>query len=514
MEHREIIEHIVRGMEHYMETLADAPHMEKHSDGICSWIQPKGGMEGPAAVYRADFGGRTEERVKGILQAYLNSAIPKYWCPMPLSPVKNLRGMLVSCGLAEPDAGVSLGMALCPEEYEPARKDTTGSSAVHVRRVTSPEDFRLWTGIVNPVLHECELLDPELYYPLCESGKMAAFLGFWGDVPAAASATMRRDGGGTLEFIATLPDYRKRGLGAAVCRAAIEQLIGEGVSIITLRAREMGVSLYTSLGFQAYFSTADLNGSDIMSCISLIPYDRVNVMKTLEEESIRALGIEKWREIVSGIEVPADSMREEHLSRLMRTFMKRYDEKVPGPVAQAIFCRVKHGLKHGDFAWAREKFLQYRDIDAFCAAMRRETLEGFAKSAREGSQFHGQPVDDGVLRFVMEQPYLLYGAREGKRIVAVAIPCQTQAYLAETDLTKKRYYACHCQLARHSILQDDGSVSSTLCHCSLGHTKVFWEAALDVELPGEVESSVLNGDLLCRFSIPLPDEIIKQYVRA
>lgn len=256
MDNKAIIEHIVEGMEHYMETLADAPHMEKHSDGICFWIQPKDGIEGPAAVYRADFTGKSKEEVLGILQAYRSGGIPKYWCPMPLSPVMNLQEMLVTYGLAEPRTEASLGMALFPQEYEPAPKDA-GASAVHVRRVTSPEDFRLWTGIVNPVLHECELIDPQLYYPLCESGKMVCFLGFYGNVPAAASATMRRDGNGTLEFIATLPDYRKRGLGSAVCRATIEQLIGDGVSIITLRASKMGVPLYASLGFRAYFSTAD-----------------------------------------------------------------------------------------------------------------------------------------------------------------------------------------------------------------------------------------------------------------
>jgi len=256
-----------------------------------------------------------------------------------------------------------------------------------------------------------------------------------------------------------------------------------------------------------------MNESSIMSCIDLIPYDRVNIMKTLEEESIRELGLRKWNEIISGLEVPSDDMEEERASRVMRAFLKSYDEKMPSQVTRAIFRRVKHGLTHGDFTWAREKFLQYCDIDAFCAAMRRETIEGFTKSAQKGSRFHGQPVDDDVLRFVMEQPYLLYGAREGRRIIAVAIPCETQAYLAERDLTKKRYYACHCQFARHSILQIEGAVSPTLCHCSLGHTKVFWEVALGEQLSGAVESSVLDGGLLCRFTISLSDEIMKKYVR-
>jgi len=251
---------------------------------------------------------------------------------------------------------------------------------------------------------------------------------------------------------------------------------------------------------------------NIMSCIHQIPYDKVNIMKTLEEESIKALGQDNWNEIVSGIEVPADDMEPEKLSNVMRVFLRRYDRCVPFEISRTIFCRVKHGLKHSDFVWAREKFEQYNDIDKFCAAMRRETIDGFMNSAKNGSWYHGQPVDDSVLRFVIDQPNLLYGARSGNKIIAIAIPCETKMYLMETDKRKKRYYACHCQFAKKSILQTEGVVSNTLCHCSLGHTKVFWEAALDIELLGEVESSVLGDGLLCRFAIHLPEEIMNRYV--
>lgn len=59
---------------------------------------------------------------------------------------------------------------------------------------------------------------------------------------------------------------------------------------------------------------------NIMSCIHQIPYDKVNIMKTLEEESSKALGQDNWNEIVSGIEVPADDMEPEKLSNVMRVF--------------------------------------------------------------------------------------------------------------------------------------------------------------------------------------------------
>jgi len=145
--------------------------------------------------------------------------------------------------------------------------------------------------------------------------------------------------------------------------------------------------------------------------------------------------------------------------------------------------------------------------------MRKETLDGFTRAAKTGESFHGQPVDESVLQFVKEQPYLFYGAREKNRIEAIAIPCETKKYLEELDMNKKRYFACHCQFARESILQIGGAVSKTLCNCSLGHTKIFWEAIFDIPLDGEVVSSVLGNELLCRFAIYLPDEVMNKYVK-
>ena len=143
-----------------------------------------------------------------------------------------------------------------------------------------------------------------------------------------------------------------------------------------------------------------MSESNIMSCLDQIPYDKLNIIKTLEEESIKTLGQEKWNDIISGIEVPFDDMEHEKLNIAMRVFLKRYNERVSFEVSQNIFCQVKHGLKHGDFTWARDKFLQYNDIDAFCAAMRRETIEGFTQSAKDGSYFAIYLPDEIIIQYV------------------------------------------------------------------------------------------------------------------
>ncbi len=83
--------------------------------------------------------------------------------------------------------------------------------------------------------------------------------------------------------------------------------------------------------------------------------------------------------------------------------------------------------------------------------------------------------------------------------------------LKETDEGRKRFHYCHCLFARTSLLSDEGIVSKTICNCSLGLIISSWEEILGIKLDGDVVSSVLGGDDLCRFVIYLPKEFIEKY---
>lgn len=248
---------IVRGMEYYLETLALPPHMEHYDDGQCAWIRPRQGAVGPACTYRVCFGEKSDAELRAMALAYREQGAPRSWLTTPFSTPARVGGLLMELGLIDPtDADLhDEGMAIPPERMSDLDfLSESGASALRVERVATPEAFVHWTRITNDVLHGMELLDPALYYPLCESGKMACFLGWDGDRPMSTAATMREDGNATLEFIATLPGARGRGFGTAVCRAALRQLVGEGAELVSLRARAMGVSLYRKLGFETYFT--------------------------------------------------------------------------------------------------------------------------------------------------------------------------------------------------------------------------------------------------------------------
>lgn len=243
-------------MEYYLEVLAIPPHMERYDDGMCAWIKPKEGKLGPACVYKVMFQGKTDEEIHEKIRIYREKGAPDVWLLTPLSAPLHIRKILAEEGLVEPEppAVSDLGMALLPEQMNDVWKNVACTSDIVVKRVNHPEEFVTWTDIVNPILHGCQLIAPESYYPLCESGKMVCYMGYDGNKPVTTLAAMNHEGNATLEFISTLPEHRKKGIATEICRAAIRQLANDGVYMISLRAFPMGVSLYESLGFRSYLS--------------------------------------------------------------------------------------------------------------------------------------------------------------------------------------------------------------------------------------------------------------------
>ena len=96
----------------------------------------------------------------------------------------------------------------------------------------------------------------------------------------------------------------------------------------------------------------------------------------------------------------------------------------------------------------------------------------------------------------------------------LAIPLVVACYdpdrwLKEKDPKMRRYYACHCQLAREAILNDVSEPLGTFCYCSAGYEKLPLEVILGVPLKVEVLESALAGGERCRFSIKIPKDKLK-----
>jgi hypothetical protein len=242
-----------------------------------------------------------------------------------------------------------------------------------------------------------------------------------------------------------------------------------------------------------------------------IEYKSEIIMDTLKNEVINQLGPQAWDVLTDSIGAPDIENECKCGCGTMRELMRRFDAMADDKAAKAVLTRVRHGLKHSQFDWAKKKFEECgRNIEEFMKRTYQEDVELFTKLRDTGGDFYGQPITGEVFDFIFRAGILTENSRRGSEIQITAFPYDMVNYLKETDERKKRYYACHCPFARESILSEDGEVSKTLCYCSLGHAKVMWEAIFGIELDGEVVESVLGGALMCRYAIYLPEELIQR----
>ena len=101
------------------------------------------------------------------------------------------------------------------------------------------------------------------------------------------------------------------------------------------------------------------------------------------------------------------------------------------------------------------------------------------------------------------------GLLVGDKVIKSKIPFAPDKWLAEKDPKMRRYYSCHCQLARDAILNETSKPLGTFCYCSAGYEKFPLEVVLGVSLEIEVLENVLDGGKRCRFAVTIPKDKLK-----
>jgi GNAT superfamily N-acetyltransferase len=133
-----------------------------------------------------------------------------------------------------------------PDEAEPA--------GAHLRWVRSDDDLTDFRRVVQAGFAESEE-ERELVAAVfakresVSDGDAAAVVSIDG-VDAAAAMVIRLDDAGVVSWVATVPEYRRRGLGAFVARAVTNAGFDLGASFVTLQASSMGHGVYERIGYR------------------------------------------------------------------------------------------------------------------------------------------------------------------------------------------------------------------------------------------------------------------------
>jgi predicted GNAT family acetyltransferase len=183
-----------------------------------------------------------ENRVKAISARLRDADCPAYFWVGPCTTPTNLSEILIDNGwthLASPPAMVvDINLMAKPPAPEGMR----------LQRVTDGESLTEWRKAVSTGFH----MKPEVteLFSLLEGNQMRLYTAFLGDEIVGTTALITHNGVAGIYCVSTFPEFRGRGIGAALTTLPLLEAHSEGYQIGTLQASSMGFPVYKRLGFQ------------------------------------------------------------------------------------------------------------------------------------------------------------------------------------------------------------------------------------------------------------------------
>jgi hypothetical protein len=187
-----------------------------------------------------------------------------------------------------------------------------------------------------------------------------------------------------------------------------------------------------------------------------------------------------------------------------RRAVEGLEAALPEAACRRALAGNLHRIPASAFEEQRALFRESGGVDEFLRRLHARAIAEIESSMRSGRLWYEQEITPAVVALVRGNQEILSGVRRGDRIYVTKIPYDPKGWLAERDPLRRRYLACHCPLARESIISGRDRVPGTWCYCSAGFEKLQFEAAFGEELAVELLESVLAGGDRCRFAITIP----------
>ncbi|GMT48995.1 MAG: hypothetical protein IEMM0008_0534 [bacterium] len=193
-----------------------------------------------------------ESAVEDALSPFRQRKIPAFWWAGTVTQFINLDRFLKAKQLVH--AFQAFGMAM---ELDNLNTDIKIPDSLAIQRVHDTQTFKTWCDIVSNVykfpnfvkeqwfnMYMAVGLDPDnpwRHYTASLNGKAVA-----------ASSLFLGAGVASVSNVATLPGFRRRGIGSAITRQSLHEARVEGFYITTLWASKKGMGVYKGMGYKEY----------------------------------------------------------------------------------------------------------------------------------------------------------------------------------------------------------------------------------------------------------------------
>jgi hypothetical protein len=234
-----------------------------------------------------------------------------------------------------------------------------------------------------------------------------------------------------------------------------------------------------------------------------------SVLPSISERLASIAGEEARDRVFEGVEAPPLGSPPEEFPPVTRRLMSRLEAQLSQETCRRVLAWNHHRVPRERFAEDRERLLQAGSVDEFLVGLHGRAVVELERYMAEGRIWYEQVITPRVVEYVRGNQEVLAGVRRGDRIYMTKFPYAPEEYLTETDPLMRRYYACHCPLARASILEGGSDFPSEWCYCSGGFEKLLFDVVFGEEVEVEVLESALAGDPRCRFAVRIPEGKLK-----
>ena len=192
-----------------------------------------------------------------------------------------------------------------------------------------------------------------------------------------------------------------------------------------------------------------------------------------------------------------------------KELLDRLSASLPPGELKKVLAGNHHRIPIEHFSEMKKRYEKANTMEGFLAGEHGHLVKELEEVMASGRLWYEQVITPEVVDYVRGDQTIQNGILAGDVVLKSKIPFAPEKWLNEKDKKMRRYYACHCQLAREAILNDTAEPLATFCYCSAGYEKLPLEVILGVPLEVEVLESVLAGGERCRFAIKIPRELLK-----
>jgi hypothetical protein len=246
--------------------------------------------------------------------------------------------------------------------------------------------------------------------------------------------------------------------------------------------------------YYVYF-TSILNGRDILPLIG--------------KKLVDVAGEETQRRIFCNFELPPLGSPPDDYPKLTKMIVDKLEAELPVATCREVLTGNYHEIPAEVFRDKKKRFGKAKTIDEYLKGEHKRLVAELTAFMKKERIWYEQKITPEVVEFVKKNSEIACGLRRGDKIYVTKIPYAPSDYLKEKDPTLKRYYACHCPLARTAIRDGEPKIPSVFCYCSGGFEKFAFDTIFGQPTEVELLESALKGDARCRFAITIPKDRMK-----